>query len=46
MTTGYCMHCKKKVEMKNVVSHKTKRGTTMNQGKCSICGTNVCVVSK
>ena len=43
---GYCMKCKKKVEMKNAVSSKTKRGTTMNKGKCPKCGTTVCAVSK
>lgn len=40
------MRCKKKVEMTNVVSSKTKRGTTMNRGKCPHCGTTVCVVTK
>jgi hypothetical protein len=43
---GFCMKCKKKVEMDKVVSSKTKRGTTMNKGKCPICGTVVCCISK
>lgn len=43
---GYCMHCKKKVEMQNVVSTKTKRGITLNKGKCPHCKTTVCVMSK
>lgn len=46
MVIGYCMHCHKKVEVKDVVKSKTKRGTTMNRGKCPDCGTTVCVVSK
>jgi hypothetical protein len=37
---------KKKVEMKNVVSTKTKRGTTMNKGICVNCGAKVCAISK
>jgi hypothetical protein len=43
---GYCMKEKKMVEMKDVSSHKTKKGTTMNKGKCSHCGTTVCAISK
>jgi hypothetical protein len=46
MVSGFCMHCKKKVEMKDVKSSKTKRGTTMNKGKCPKCGTTVCCISK
>lgn len=42
---GYCMKCKKKVNMKVDSATKTKRGTTLNRGKCS-CGTTVCVMSK
>lgn len=41
MTQGYCMRCKKTVEMLNPVKTKTKKGTTMYKGKCK-CGTVVC----
>ena len=40
------MKCKKKVEMEKVVSSKTKRGTTMNKGRCPHCNTKVCAISK
>ncbi len=43
---GYCMKCKKKQEMEGVKSSKTKRGTTMNKGKCTKCGCNMCCISK
>lgn len=43
---GYCMKCKGKVEIQNATSSKTKRGTTMNKGKCPKCGTTVCCISK
>jgi hypothetical protein len=43
---GYCMRCKKKVEMQDVVSKKTKKGSMFNRGKCPKCGTTVCCASK
>jgi len=39
---GYCMKCKKKVEMKDVKTSTTKRNTIMHKGKCAECGTTVC----
>lgn len=42
MVSGYCVKCKKKVEMTSVKATKTKRGTTMSKGKCPKCGTTVC----
>lgn len=42
MTTGWCMKCKKNVEMTDIVETKTKRGTTIHKGKCPYCGTTVC----
>ena len=42
MVKGYCVKCKKKVEMKNPVASKTKKGVTMNKGKCPVCDTTVC----
>jgi len=43
---GYCMKCKKKVEMTDAKKTKTKKGTTMYKGKCSKCGTVVCKFGK
>lgn len=42
MTIGYCVKCKKKVEMTDVVVSKTKKGTAISKGKCNACGTKVC----
>lgn len=44
MTQGYCVKCKKMVEMQNPVESKTKRGTKIAKGKCPNkgCGTTVC----
>jgi hypothetical protein len=40
MTTGYCMKCKQKREMKN--AKKTKvNGRDAFRGACSKCGTNM-----
>lgn len=38
---GYCVKCKKKVEMKDMVEKKSSKGTRMNQGFCPFCGTKV-----
>jgi len=42
MVIGYCMKCKKKMEMKKTTKSKTKRGTPMTRGICSKCGTKMC----
>jgi len=42
MVEGYCMKCKKKVEMEEVKEMLTKKGTKMARGKCPFCGTTVC----
>ena len=42
MVEAYCMRCRKKVEMKNPVTTKTKKGVPMSKGECSICGTRIC----
>ena len=42
MVTGYCMKCKKKVEMSDIKIKKTKSGRKMAVGKCPKCGTTVC----
>jgi len=46
MTEGYCVKCKKKVEMNNPKETKTKKGTIMFKGKCPKCGTTVCRIGK
>lgn len=42
MATGYCVKCKKKVEMKDAKKTQTKKGKDMMKGKCPDCGTTVC----
>lgn len=42
MTQGYCVKCKKKVEIKDGKEGKTKRGTRILKGKCPACGITVC----
>ena len=42
MTEGYCVKCKKKVQMKDPVESTTKKGTKIAKGKCPVCGTTVC----
>ena len=41
MTTGYCMKCRKKVEIKNPRVKKNKRDIRVAEGTCSKCGTKV-----
>lgn len=41
MPTGYCMKCRKKVEIKNPKEGRNKRGMRVAQGKCPKCGTGV-----
>jgi hypothetical protein len=38
------MKCKKKINIKDGVKTKTKKGVPMIRGKCSICNTKVCVI--
>jgi hypothetical protein len=42
MVEGYCVKCRKKVEMKDIIETKTKKGTPMIKGKCPVCDTTVC----
>ena len=42
MVTGYCVKCKKKVEIQDGKMSKTKRGTAILKGKCPKCGITVC----
>jgi hypothetical protein len=39
---GYCVKCKKKVDIKNPKEVKTAKGTKMVKGVCPKCGTTVC----
>jgi len=41
---GYCMKCKKKVEMLDEKINVTKKGLRMAKGKCPECGTTVCAM--
>ncbi len=41
-TKGYCVKCKKMVEMKNPKVSKTAKGTSIAKGKCAKCETTVC----
>ena len=42
MMEGYCMKCKKKVEIVKPTKTTTKKGTAMSKGSCPVCGTTVC----
>jgi DNA-directed RNA polymerase subunit RPC12/RpoP len=42
MTQGYCVKCKKNVDISNAKESTTSRGTKIAKGKCPHCGTTVC----
>ncbi|MEK6831017.1 MAG: DUF5679 domain-containing protein [Nanoarchaeota archaeon] len=42
MSTGYCVKCKAKREIKDPKKTKTSKGKDMIKGKCPKCGTTVC----
>lgn len=42
MTEGYCVKCKKTVEIQGAKQVVNKRGMKMAKGKCAKCGTTVC----
>jgi len=42
MTEGYCVKCRKSVQMQNGKEMKNKRGLRMMKGKCPKCGITVC----
>lgn len=46
MVQGYCVKCKKKVDIKDAVETTTKRGGRMAKGKCPECDTKVCCLLK
>ena len=41
MTEGYCMKCRKKVEIKDAKKITMKNGKPATQGTCPTCGTKV-----
>ncbi len=41
MTEGYCMKCRKKVEIKDAQKITMKNGKPATQGLCPACGTKV-----
>ncbi len=41
-TQGYCVKCKKKVDIMGAKESKTSKGTKIAKGKCPKCGTVVC----
>ena len=46
MTQGYCMKCRKKVEMKNPKQVTMKNGRPATTGTCPYCGTKVFRIGK
>jgi hypothetical protein len=42
VTQGYCVKCKKKVDIKDPVESTTSKGTKIAKGKCPHCGITVC----
>ncbi len=41
MTTGYCVKCKKKQEMKDPKAVTMKNGRKATKGECPKCGTKM-----
>jgi len=46
MTTGYCMKCKAKREIKNQKSITMKNGRPATKGTCPTCGTKMYRIGK
>lgn len=44
MATGYCVKCKKKVELADAEVTQTAKGGYMAKGKHTDCGTTVCAI--
>ena len=40
--TGYCVKCKEKVEMQDIVVGKTIKGVELRRGRCPGCQGKVC----
>jgi hypothetical protein len=43
---GYCVKCRKKVEIENPQPVVLKNGKKATKGKCSVCGTGVFKIGK
>jgi RNase P subunit RPR2 len=43
---GYCMKCRKKVEIKNAKAITMKNGRPATQGVCPVCGTKMFRIGK
>ncbi len=41
---GYCVKCKKKVQMENPEKGVTKNNREITKGSCPECGTTVCAI--
>jgi len=41
MGENYCLKCKKKQQIENVVEKTAKNGRKMQQGNCKVCNTKV-----
>jgi DNA-directed RNA polymerase subunit RPC12/RpoP len=44
--TGYCLKCKKKVEIKNPQHITMKNGKPATTGECPTCGTKIYKIGK
>ncbi len=42
VTQGYCVKCKKKVDIKDAKESLTTKGTKIAKGKCPHCSITVC----
>lgn len=43
---GYCVRCHEKRAIKNAHTTTLKNGKPAVQGSCSVCGTNMTVITK
>lgn len=41
-TTGYCLKCKERREMKEAAVSVSMNGARMAKGTCEVCGTKMC----
>ncbi|MBV8194806.1 MAG: hypothetical protein JOY80_04685 [Candidatus Dormibacteraeota bacterium] len=46
MATGYCLKCKKQVEMNNPQAITMKNGKPATTGTCPTCGTKIFKIGK
>ena len=42
--TGYCVKCRKKMEMTGAKKTTMKNGRAMMKGSCTKCGTGMCKI--